>query len=203
MYKGVGVGLVGIGAEVLALAGTTMFATSLQVPYVLASHIAQIALCIIETGCNTILAISLLGTIKCAAAHLGSEVSAGNAEDLLGHNMINALLQVGNLLFQPCQQPFGNFAQENTAFAAWVEKARLTGTEQLLWQQVEHSVSQLWRGEDLVAAQICQAIENIGAIFVLHIDKVGCNAMVDNCVLVRQNYTPHPVRQRGCTGDFV
>jgi hypothetical protein len=127
----ISVGLDGFYAVVLSAVGTTIFALAV-LPSVLASHVAQAALYIIETCGNTILAISLLGTIKCAAAHLGSEVSAGNAEDLLGHNMINALLQVGNLLFQPCQQPFGNFAQENTAFAAWVEKARLAGTEQLL-----------------------------------------------------------------------
>ena len=90
----------GIGAEVLALAGTAMFATSLQVPYVLASHVAQVALSIIEAGGHTILTIGLLGAIERAAAHLGGKVGAGDAEDLLGHNMVNALLQVGDLLFE-------------------------------------------------------------------------------------------------------
>ena len=128
----ISVGLNGFYAVVLSSVGTTMLTLAI-LPSVLASHVAQITLRIIETGGHTILAIGLFGAIKRAAAHLGSEVGAGNAEDLLGHNMVNALLQVGNLLFQPCQQPFGNLAQEDTAFAARVKKARLAGTEQFLW----------------------------------------------------------------------
>jgi hypothetical protein len=129
----ISVGLDSFYAVVLGTIGTTML-TLAVLPSVLASHVEQIALSIIETGGHTILTIGLLGAIERATAHLGGEVGAGDAEDLLGHNMIDALLQVGNLLFKACQQPFGNLTQEDTAFAARVEEARLSGTEQLLWQ---------------------------------------------------------------------
>ena len=202
MDKGISVGFNGFYAVVLGTIGTTMF-TLAVLPSVLAAHVAQVALSIIEAGCHTILTIGLFGAIERAATHLGGEVSAGNAEDLLGHNVVDALLQVGNLLFQPCQQSFGNLTQEDSALAARVEKARLAGTEQLLWQQVEHSVGQLGRGEDLIAAQIGQAIEDVGAIRVLHIDKVGCNAMVDRYAQARRNFALRLARQKGCIGGFV
>ena len=202
MDKRISVGLDSFYSVVLSAVGTTML-TFAVLPSVLASHVVQVALCVIETGGHTILTIGLLGAIERAAAHLGGEVGAGNAEDLLGHNMVDALLQVGNLLFQPCQQPFGNLAKEDTAFATRVKKARLAGTEQFLWQQVEHSVSQLGRGEDLIAAQIGQAIEDVGAIVVLHIGKVGCNATVDRYAQVRRNFALRLVRRRGCTGGFL
>ena len=202
MDKRISVGLDGFHTVILGTVGTTIL-TFAVLPRVLASHVAQVALCVIETGGHTILTIGLLGAIERAATHLGGEVGAGNAEDLLGHNMVDALLQVWKLLFQPCQQPFGNLAQEDTALAARVKKARLAGTEQLLWQQVEHSVSQLGRGEDLIAAQIGQAIEDVGTIVVLHIGKVGCNAMVDRYAQARRNFALRLVRRRGCTDGFL
>ena len=202
MDKRISVGLDGFYAVVLSTIGTAML-TLAVLPSVLASHVAQVALRVIETGGHTILTVGLFSAIECTTAHLSSEVGAGNAEDLLGHNMVDALLQVGNLLFQPCQQSFGNLAQENTAFATRVKKARLAGTEQLQWQQVEHSVGQLGRGEDLIAAQIGQAIENVGTIVVLHIGKVGCNAMVDRYAQVRQNFALRLVRRRGYIDGFV
>ena len=198
----ISIGLNSFYAVVLGSVGTTMLTLAI-LPSVLASYVAQIALRIIETGGHTILTIGLFGAIECATAHLSSEVGAGNAEDLFGHNMVDALLQVGYLLFQTCQQPFGNLAQEDTAFATRVKKARLAGTEQLLWQQVEHSVGQLGRGEDLIAAQIGQAIEDVGAIVVLHIGKVGYNAMVDRYAQARRNFALRLARRRGCIGGFL
>ena len=192
----------GFYAVVLGTVGTTMLTLAVH-PSVCASHIAQVTLNVTENRADTVFAVGLLGAVERAAAHLGGEVGAGNAEDLLGHNMVDALLQVWKLLFQPCQQPFGNLTQEDTAFAARVEKARLARTEQFLRQQVEHSVGQLGRGEDLVAAQIGQAIEDVGAIRVLHIDKVGCNAMVDKFAQAHRNFALRLVRRRGCIGGFV
>ena len=132
MDKRISVGFNCFYAVVLGAVSTTML-TLAVLPSVLASYVAQVTLHIIETGGHTILAIGLLSAIECAAAHLGGEIGAGNAEDLFGHNMVDALLQVGNLLFQPCQQPFGNLAQKDTALAARVKEARLAGAEQLLW----------------------------------------------------------------------
>ena len=132
MDKRISVGLDGFYAVILGTVGATIL-TLAVLPNVLASHIAQVALCIIETGGHTVLSIGLFGAIECAAAHFGSKVCAGNAKYLFGHYMVNALLQVRYLFLQSRQESFGNLAQEDTTLTASVEKARLAGAEQLLW----------------------------------------------------------------------
>lgn len=120
MDKGIGVGFADVGAEVFAFAGTAALAAALRVPSVVASLVQQVALLVAEGGADAILAIGLFGAIERPAAHLSSEVSAGNAEDLSGHNVVDTLLKVWKLRFQPCQQPLGNLAQEDATLAARV-----------------------------------------------------------------------------------
>ena len=201
MNKRIGVGLAGVGTEVFALTGTAVFASALLVPSVTAAFVAQVALHVVENRADTVFAVGLLGAVKRAAAHLGSEIGAGDAEDLLRHDVVDALLQIGNLLFETRQQPFGDLAQEDPALAAGIEKPRFGTAEQLLRQQIEHSVGQLGRGEDLVAGKVGQAIEDVWTI-VCHIDKVGCNAKGDKCVRVRRSFALRLARRRGCTGGF-
>lgn len=98
--KRVGVGLARVGAEILALAGTAVFAAALCVPRMAAAVVAQVALHVTENGSDTVLTIGLLGAVERAAAHLGGEVGTSDAEDLLCHDVVDALLQVGNLLFE-------------------------------------------------------------------------------------------------------
>ena len=161
MNKGIGVGLAAVGAEVLAFAGTAAFATPLCVPGVVTPLVQQVALHIAEGCADTVLAIGLLGAVECAAAHLGREVGAGDAEDLPRHDVVDALLQVGYLLLQTSQQPLGHLPQKDATLAARVEEARLRTAEQLLRQQVEHTVGQLRGGEDLVAAEVGQAVQYV------------------------------------------
>ena len=92
MDKGIGVGLVAVGAEVFAFAGAAILAAALRVPSVLAAVVQQIALLVAEGGSDAVLAVGKLGAVERSAAHFGGEVSAGNAEDLAGHNVVNALL---------------------------------------------------------------------------------------------------------------
>ena len=200
--KRVSVGLARVSAEILALTGTAVFAAALRVPCVAATVVAQIALLVTESCTDAVFPIGLLGAVERAAAHLGGEAGARNAEDLLCHDVVDALLQVGNLLFETCQQTFCNLAQEDAALAARIEKSRFGTAKQLLWQQIEHSVGQFGRGEDLVAGKVGQAVEDVGAIGALHIDKVGCNAMGDRCAQVRRNSALRPARRKGCTGGF-
>ena len=201
MNKRIGVGLAGVCAEILALTGTAVFAATLRVPRVATAVVAQIALHVMESRTYAIFAVGLLGAVERAAAHLGGEVGAGDAENLLGHDVVDALLQVGDLFFEARQQPFGDLAQEDPALAAGIEKPRFGTAEQLLRQQVEHTVGQLGRGEDLVAGKVGQAVEDVWTI-VCHIDKVGCNAKGDKCVQVRQSFALRLARRRGCTGGF-
>ena len=203
MDKGIGVTLSGVGTEIFALAGTTMFTAALDIPGVFAPLIPHIASIIAESLGDAVLAVGQLGAVERAAAHLGGEVGAGYAKDLLGHNMVNTLLQVRNLLFQTNEQAFGNLAQKHTALAARVKEACLWAAEQFRRQQVKHPVGEFRRREHLVAAQVSQAVKNIGAIVVLHIYKVGYNATVDRCVQARRSSAPVPAHRRGCTDGFV
>ena len=200
MNKWISVDLNGFYAVVLGTIGTTML-TLAVLPSVATAIVPQVALRVTESRADAVLTVGLLGAVEGAAAHLSGEVGAGDAEDLLGHDVVDTLLQVGNLLFETRQQPFGNLAQEDAALATGIEEARLAGAEQLLRQQVEHTVGQLGRGEDLVAAQIGQAVENVWTI-VCHIDKVGCNAKGDRYVQVHRSFGPRLARRRGCTGGF-
>ena len=171
MDKGIGVGLAAVGTEVFAFAGAAVLAAALCVPGVLAAVVAEIALLVAEGGGDAVLAVGKLGTIERPTAHLGGEVGTGDAEDLLGHNVVNTLLQVGDLRFQPSQQPLGNLAQEDATLRTGVEEASLRTAEQLLRQQIQHTVGQLRRGEDLVAAQIGKAVQYVRTIF--HIECVN------------------------------
>ena len=130
--KRVGVGFAGVGAEILALACAAVFAAALRVPRVAAAVVAEIALHVVKSRADAVLAVGQFGTVEGAAAHLGGEVGARNAEDLLRHDVIDALLQVGNLLFETRQQPFHNLAQKNPALAARVKKSRFGTVEEIL-----------------------------------------------------------------------
>ena len=158
MDKWVGVALAGVGAEVFAFAGTTMFAAALCVPFVLTALIPHIAGITRKSLSDAVLAVGQLGAVERAAAHLGGELGTGDAKELFGHDMVNTLLQPGDLFFETHQQPFGNLTQEYATLAARVEKSRLWVAEQLLRQQIEHPVGEFRRGENLVTAQIGQAV---------------------------------------------
>lgn len=100
MNKRIGVGLAGVGTEILALTGTAVFAATLRVPCVATSVVAEIALHVMESRTDTVFAVGQFGAVEGAAAHLGGKVGAGDAENLLGHDVVNALLQVRDLLFE-------------------------------------------------------------------------------------------------------
>ena len=202
MDKRIGVGLNSFYAVVLSAISATMLALAVH-PSMLTSYIAQIALYVTESRTDTVFSIGLLGAVERAAAHLSGKVGASDTENLLRHDVVDALLQVGNLLFKTCQEPCRNLAQEDAALAARIEEARFAGAKQLGRQQVKHSVGQLGRGEDLIAGKVGQTIENIRTIAVLHICKVGCNAMGDKCARVHRSSAPRLARRRDCTGGFV
>lgn len=134
MNKGIGVGLAAVGAEVFAFAGAAVLAAALRIPGVLAAVVQQVALLVAESGGDAVLSVGEFGAVERPAAHLCGEVGTGDTEDLSGHNVVNALLQVGNLRFQPGKQPLGNLAQEDATLRTRVEKACFRTAEQLLRQ---------------------------------------------------------------------
>ena len=200
MDKGIGVSLVAVGAEVLAFAGSAMFTAALRIPNVVAPLVQQVALPVAEGSTDAVLSVGLFRAVERPAAHLGGEVGASDAKDLLGHHVVDALLQVGYLLFEPCKQPLGNLPQKDATLAAGVEKACLRTAEQLMRQQVEHTVGQLRRSENLVAREVGQTVENIRAIIILHSGIIECNAMADKYGQARRSSVPRPARRRGNTG---
>jgi hypothetical protein len=149
--KRIGVGLNGFYTVILSTIGTTILTLAI-LPCMFAPYIAQVALRVMENRTDTVLSVGLLSAVKCTAAHFSSEVGASDTKHLLGHDVVNALLQVGNLFFKTFQQAFGNLAKENTTFATRIEESCFGTAEQFLWQQVKHSVGQLGRGEDFIAA---------------------------------------------------
>ena len=90
--KRISVGLARIGAEILALAGTAVFAATLCVPSMATAVVAQVALRVSESRADAVLAVGLLGAVERTAAHLGGKVGAGDAENLLRHDVVDALL---------------------------------------------------------------------------------------------------------------
>lgn len=132
MNKRVGVGLAGVGAEVFALTGAAVHATAAGIPRVAATVVEDMALPVAEGRTDAVLAVGQFGAVERAAAHLGGKVGAGDAEDLPGHDVVDALLQIGDLLFETRQQPFGNLAQEDPALAAGIKESRSGTAEQLL-----------------------------------------------------------------------
>ena len=98
--KRIGVGFAGVGAEVFALTGPAVYAAAAGIPRVATAVVAQITLHIMKSRTDAVLAVGQFGTVEGAAAHLGGEIGAGNAEDLPGHDVVDALLQVVDLLFE-------------------------------------------------------------------------------------------------------
>ena len=92
MNKGIGVGFAAVGAEIFAFAGAAVLAAALRVPSVVASLVQQVTLLVAEGSGDAVLAVGKLGAVECPTAHLGGEVSTGDAEDLSGHNMVDTLL---------------------------------------------------------------------------------------------------------------
>lgn len=120
MDKGISIGLSAFGAEVLAFAGAAVLAAALRVPGVVAAVVEQVALCVVESRADAVLAVGQLGTIERPTAHLSGEVSAGDAEDLLGHHVVDTFLQIGYLLFESCKQALDNLTQKDSTLAARV-----------------------------------------------------------------------------------
>ena len=62
--KRIGVGLAGVGAEILALTGVAVFTTALLVPRVATSVVAQIVLHVTKNDTDTVFAFGLLGPVE-------------------------------------------------------------------------------------------------------------------------------------------
>lgn len=93
MNKRIGVGLAGVGAEILALTGVAVFTTALLVPRVATSVVAQIVLHVTKNDTDTVFAFGLLGPVEGVTAYLGGAAGEGvAADDVLSEHVAETFL---------------------------------------------------------------------------------------------------------------
>ena len=110
------------------------------------------------------------------------------------HDVVDAFLQVGNLVGQACYQSLGNLSKKDATLGARIKELCLRASEQLLRQHVQHLIGKLWRREHFVVAQVCQARQHIGVVVqlthsreVLDSQSEGIRAWAEARRLVRPN----------------
>ena len=97
-----------------------------------------------------ICAVRVLAAIDAAAGQERGQLCNGNAVKLLMEDVIQELLQIGDLVLKTANQALCDLAEENAAFAGGVKEPSVGASKQFLRQQIEHGVCHLRRGKDLV-----------------------------------------------------
>ena len=178
--------LVGVAFErcvalVFALARATEDAAMI-LPGVFDTLEADISLLVIEAFADRVLSVGFFRAIDAAPRQQGGEIGDGDAEQLVVEDVVNARLPVGDFLFQTFVEPFGDFAQEDAAFADRVEKARVFVAPQLAWQQIEHPVHHLRRRENFIVAEVGQTRQHIRVVSLRRVRVIKVQAGVKYCV---------------------
>ena len=104
------------------------------------------------------LAVGFLAAIDRTTGKQGCQFRNSNAKDLLMQNMVYTFLTVWYLRLQPSIKSLYYLTKEDSALGKWVKKRSVGIAEQLLWQEVKHLVSQLWRRKHFVVTQIGDAV---------------------------------------------
>lgn len=117
---------------------------------------------------DTMFPVRVLRAIEGTTGQMRSQFGAGNAENLLVHDVIDAFLPVWNLRFKTPVQALYDFTQENAAFRERVKERCFRTSEQFLRKQIQDLVGQGRRSEDLVIAQIGNTVEDVGIVIIRH-----------------------------------
>lgn len=177
MYPLIGVGLQRVPALVLALGRAAEHALP-ALPPVLDALEPNIPAGIPEPG-NGVFAVGVLGAVQAPPGEQAGQLRDGDAKELLVENVVDALLQVGNLLRQPLDQPLGDLPQEHAGLAGRVQEGGAAVPPERLRQHVQHPVGHLRRGEHLVAAEVRKAGEHVwvihGAVEITHNPAPSCS----------------------------
>ena len=128
----------------------------------------DIALLGFKTFANGIFAIGRFGAIKTAARQQRGEFCDGDAEKLVFINVIDALILVGDFVFQSHHQPLCHFAEKDAALADRIKKAGVFIAPQFRWQQIQNLIHQMRRREHFVIAEISKTTQYVGIITGLH-----------------------------------
>ena len=161
--------LIGVGLEALALfaaiftLGRAAEFAAAVLPSVRGVFEADVALGVVKAG-DRVYAVGVLGTIETATGEQAGQLGDGDAVELVVEDVVHPFLQVGETLFQPDQQPLGDFPQKHPALARRVQELRVRVAEQLLRQHVQHGVRHLRRGEYLVVGEVRNAGEDVGVV---------------------------------------
>ena len=78
--------------------------------------VADVALHILKAA-DRILAVGVFGTVDAAPGQQAGQFGDGDAKELLVEDVVHPLLQIGDLVLQPRQQPFGDLPQKYAGLA--------------------------------------------------------------------------------------
>lgn len=118
-----------------------------------------------------VLAVGVLGAIHAAPREQAGDLRDADAEHLPGEDVVHALLQIRNLLFQSLSEADRDLAQEHAGFRAGVQELhRVIGPDvralvvrrPRLGQRVQHPVGKLRRCEHLVVGEVRDARQHVG-----------------------------------------
>lgn len=148
-------------------------------PFVRDTFIADIALGGVKPA-DGILSVGIFGTIDTAAGEETGQLGDGDAEQLFMEDVVDALLQVGDLRRKADQETFCDLAQKDAAFAGGVKEGGMGVAEQLLRKHIKHFVGHIGRGEDLIIGKVGKTGQDIGVIDgfqqrVTHGRQASCN----------------------------
>ena len=109
------------------------------------------------------LARGIFGAVDASTCHVGREPGDADAEDLIGQNVVDALFEVGDLVFQTMCEAARDLTQEDTRLGYRIQE-RHTGIGPevrsvvihcpCLGEGVEHSVGQLGRSKDFITGEV-------------------------------------------------
>ena len=74
---------------------------------------------------DRVFAVRRLRAVNRASGKQRGHLCNGDAKDLLLQNVVDALLPVGNFIFQSHQQALRNLAQKHARFAEGIDEARV------------------------------------------------------------------------------
>ena len=165
-FIGVGLQPFALGRAELVFAGATPFTATVD-EFMRNVAEADIALDGLETT-RRVTTVGVFRAVERATGDERGEFGRRDAEDLPMENVVDARLQIGNLLRESSNEPFRDFAQEDATLAADVEKSRRGIPEQFRRQQVKHLVHDSRRRKDFVIREVRQAAQHIGIVRVIH-----------------------------------
>lgn len=118
--------LVGVAFQPIAALGVAVFLLGRAAkdafavfPHVRCVLKTDVALHILKVG-DRVFTVGVFRAVHAPPPQQAGQLSDGNAVKLLVENVVHPLLQIGDLILQPHQQPLGDLPQKHTGFAGRV-----------------------------------------------------------------------------------